>query len=143
MENALSQITPFNLDRDQINHFISKATEEAISGNYDLLDIFYNLKVLSEISDSLLKNLKDDIFEEAEKYEGKEFFYKGVKISKVIRNTPIYKTCNDSVLNEAEKVVKERKAMLKNLTKPMADPETGEIIKPPVVSSTSYLTIKI
>ncbi len=144
METAISKINEFDLDKDQINDFIDKVCDEALdtfdSGGF--LKLRRNIKVLTEITKGIEERLKHDFLEEANKH-GKEFTVDSAKFTVKIRTTPDFRVCNDSKLNDAIRIKKERETFLKALKVQFADPNTGEIINPPIYKSTEYIEIKL
>ena len=138
MDNALSTITQFNLTRTQIDSFARKALDEIDSGLYNPLEIHLCLKAMEELVKQLKKGIADQAFSEAEKY-GKEFDYRGAKIRLSERRS--YNFSKDFIWSEISKQKKQREEMLKHLSDPVADPETGEMIFPAQVKITSVISI--
>ena len=101
--------------------------QQILNGVVDPLEADHFLKCLEE----LVKVRKDKevqavVLEEAEKYAGQSF--KGSFPKVVERRTAII---NDTKLNELKAQVKAREKMLKSLSEPVVDPETGEELLPP------------
>ena len=138
MDNALSTITQFNLTRTQIDSFARKALDEIDSGLYNPLEIHLCLKAMEELVKQLKKGIADQAFSEAEIY-GKEFDYRGAKIRLSERRS--YNFSKDFIWSEISKQKKQREEMLKHLSDPVADPETGEMIFPAQVKITSVISI--
>jgi len=138
MENTLSTITQFNLTKTQIEDFAWNALDEINSGMYNPLDIHLCLKVMEELVKNLKKGISDQVFNEAEKH-GRQFEYQGARIQLSERKT--YDFSADSKWNELCHNKKNREEMLKNLSDPVADPETGEMLYPAPFKTTQVISI--
>jgi hypothetical protein len=94
--------------------------------------------------EELVKKLKESIAEqvlaEAQKY-GKQFDYLGSKVQLSERRT--YDFSNDSLWCELDKTKKEREEMLKHISSPLADPDTGEMIYPAQFKISPVITITL
>ena len=138
MDNALSTITQFNLTKTQIDGFARKALEEIDSGLYNPLEIHLCLKGMEEVVKKLKTGIADQVLSEAEKY-GKEFEYRGARIRLSDRRS--YNFSKDFIWTEISNKKKQREEMLKHLSDPVADPETGEMIFPAQSKITSVISI--
>lgn len=140
MDNALSFITQFNLTKTQIDNFVRKALEEIDTGLYNPLSIHLCLKAIEEVVKKIKVGVADQVMLEAEKY-GKSFEYMGAKVQLTERRT--YDYTHDAAWFEIHSSLKQREELLKHLSSPMADAETGEMIYPPLFKSTSVITISL
>jgi hypothetical protein len=140
MNNALSTITQFNLTKSQITAFSTKALEEINCGIYNPLEIHICLKAMEELVKKLKEGIADQVLNEASKF-GKQFDYKGSMIQLSERRT--YDFSNDSTWSELDKNKKVREELLKHITTPMADADTGEMIYPAQFKITSIISITL
>jgi len=140
MENTLSTITQFNLTKTQIEDFAWKALDEIDSGMYNLLNIHLCLKVMEELVKKLKNGIADQVFSEAEKY-GKQFEYKGARIQLSERRTFDYTA--DFKWNELCNKKRQHEEMLKHLSEPVADPDSGEILFPAPFKTTLVISISL
>jgi hypothetical protein len=110
------------------------------TGNHDPLAVHLCLRAMEE----LIRKVKDGIIEqvlaEAEKY-GKIFDFHGSQFQITSRRTFDYS--GDSVWAELDNSKKKREEMLKHLSAPVADPETGEMIMPAVSKTTQVLSVTL
>ncbi|PKP45141.1 MAG: hypothetical protein CVT94_18895 [Bacteroidetes bacterium HGW-Bacteroidetes-11] len=154
MENAITQFTYLPSSKAERETFVQMCVDEITSGNRNPLEFEIMLKNLEETISAIRKRpeVKEIVFEEAEKYPEKTITFKGVKITKASKTTFYFNECHDSVYDElADKLtyykekVKERETFLKTIKPGMeiADVNTGELINPPTTTTTSYLTISL
>ena len=135
--------------KSEIAAYTSNVKEMILSGGIDGLEAAIFLKSMEEI----IKQLKDDsdikrmILSEVEKY-GKSAELNGAKIGISERRT--YEFEVDTEWNEMQEEInilkerqKERETFLKAVNKPVADPETGEIINPIPCKSTTFPTVTL
>jgi hypothetical protein len=141
MENALSTITQFNLTKSQIDSFARKALDEIDTGMYHPLAIHLCLKVMEELVKKLREGIAEQVIEEAEKYGGKDFEFGGAKIQ--LSNRRTYDFSQDHTWTELDQAKKERENMLKNLSQPVADPDSGEMVYPAAFKVTQVLTVTL
>lgn len=140
MDNALSFITEFSLTRSQIDFFAQKALNEIDTGLYNPLSIHLCLKAMEDLIKKIKEGITEQVMLEAEKY-GKNFEYMGAKIQLSQRRTYDYSV--DDTWNQISRSLKQREELLKYLTSPMADTETGELINPIPFKTTSIITISL
>ena len=139
MNDSLATITQFNLTKSQIDSFACKVLDEIDTGNYNPLAIHLCLKAMEELVKKLKDGIADQVLAEAGKY-GRQFEYLGSKIQLSERRT--YDFSCDSIWCELDKTKKEREEMLRHITGPLADPESGEMIYPaqfkiiPIITTT-------
>ena len=123
-----------------------------LDGDVNPLETEIKLRYIESIIEQVRKNanVKDAVLTEAEKYPEKTFSEYGADITKTRSSRYDYSGCGDSVrdglanditaLNEKKK---EREKMLQGLAESMVIEETGEIIYPPVKSSSDVLRVKL
>ena len=140
MDNSLSYITQFNLTKTQIDFFAQKALKEIDTGLYNPLSIHLCLKAMEELIKKIKEGMAEQVMLEAEKY-GKSFEYMGAKIQLSQRRT--YDYSMDDTWSQVNRSLKQREELLKYLTSPLADTETGEIIKPVPFKTTSVIMISL
>ena len=140
MDNALSFITEFNLTRSQIDFFAQKALNEIDTGLYNPLSIHLCLKAMEESIKKIKERISEQVMQEAEKY-GKSFEYMGAKFQMSQRRTYDYSV--DDTWAKINRSLKQREELLKYLTSPLADTETGEIINPVPFKVTSVIMITL
>lgn len=149
MESAISQLSYLPETREQQHTFVHKAIEELMNGEHDIMKFWIQASIvadtLNEIKDSLV--IKRAAIAEAAKY--KEQPYMGCNVSVVNRKTYDFSKCchpdwerYTSALSDAKERVKEVEAFLKSLHSPVVDTETGELIQPPTVTESEYITVK-
>lgn len=140
MDNALSYITQFSLTKSQIDFFVNKVLNEIDSGQYNPLTIHLCLKAMEELTKRIKEGIVAQVLLEAEKY-GKSFEYMGAKVQLSERRT--YDFSGDSSWGELEKAKKQREELLKHLSAPVADPDTGEMIYPAQSKVTPVISITL
>ena len=140
MDNALSFITEFNLTKTQIDLFAQKALEQIDTGLYNPLSIQLCIKAMEELIRKIKESISEQVMKEAEKY-GKSFDYLGARIQLTERRT--YDYSNDDTWNQINRSLKQREELLKYLTAPLADTETGEIINPIPYKITTVVMISL
>lgn len=140
MDNALSFITEFSLTRSQIDFFAQKALNEIDTGLYNPLSIHLCLKAMEELIKKIKEGIAGQVIQEAEKY-GKSFEYHGAKIQLSQRRT--YDYSMDDTWSQINRSLKQREELLKYLTAPLADTETGEIINPVQYKISNIITISL
>lgn len=138
MDNALSFITEFNLTKTQIDQYAQKALEQIDTGLYNPLSIQLCIKAMEELIKKIKEGISEQVMKEAEKY-GKSFEYMGARIQLTERRT--YDYSNDDSWNQINRSLKQREELLKYLTAPLADTETGEIINPVPFKVSSVISI--
>ncbi len=137
---TLSIIQQFSLTKTQIDVLARRVLEEIDDGNHNPLNIFICLKAMEELVKRLKDGMAGVVIQEAKKY-GKQFDYLGSRIQLSERRT--YDFSDDSAWCELDKTKKQREEMLKHITQPVADPETGEMIYPAQFKITPVITITL
>lgn len=139
----------------QIDVFSDGVIEDVQAGNINPLTVLIQLRAMERASERILKEIKQNIMTEADKYPGIEFEYLGNKITKAEHGTSYdYGACGDPVYQrlfelafEANGQLKERQNFLKAVKAPFSllDEGTGEVvtIHPPTKKSTSGLNVTI
>ncbi len=137
---TLSIIQQFSLTKTQIDVLSRRVLEEIDGGNHNPLNIFLCLKAMEELVKRLKDGIADQVLAEAEKY-GKQFDYLGSRVQLSERRT--YDFSCDSTWCELDKTKKQREEMLRHITQPVADPDTGEMIYPAQFKITPVITINL
>ena len=127
-------------NREQINNFVSKVVTAVNEGNVNPLELDVQIKRIEEVCKAIRKQTKEQVIDEANKYD-KSFTYAGATITVTERAT--YDFSNDPECVKLENDLKARKEMLKGLKMQLVDPDTGEVLNPPLVKKSDVLTIKI
>ncbi len=140
MDNALSFITEFNLTKSQIDFFAQKALNEIDTGLYNPLSIHLCLKAMEELIKKIKEGIAEQVVMEAEKY-GKNFEYLGARVQLTDRRT--YDYSQDGTWAQINRSLKQREELLKYLTSPLADTETGDIINPVPYKTANIITISL
>ena len=139
----------------QIDVFSDGVIQDVQAGNINPLAVLIQLRAMERASERILKEIKDNLLREADKYPTNEFEYMGNKIIKAEHGTKYdYSNCGDPVYEqrlkiakEATEQLKERENFLKAVKAPFSllDEGTGEVatITPPTKKSTSGLNVSI
>lgn len=137
----------------QIDLFSDSVIESVRQGETNPLEVLVILKAFEKAADRILKEVRDNFVNEADKYPEKSFEFNGVKMEKAEVGTKYnYSICGDPIYNqrfqikeEADKQVKEREEFLKALKEPMTfvDESTGEVVKIIPPSKTSTTSVKV
>ena len=139
----------------QIDVFSDGVIQAVQGGEINPLTVLVQLRAMEQATERILKEIHQNIMNEAGKYPGTSFEFMGNKITKAEHGTKYdYSVCNDPVLNdlvaEQEKIaakVKARQERLKAQTTPetIIDQNTGEVVtvSPPVKKSKSGLNVSI
>ena len=143
MENELATIIK-PLSKFERVEKTAEIVEMFLCGKQNPVELFLKLKGFQEMIKEALDNadVKRCIQDESEK-NGKTYTMLGVEVTNSTRKTYDYKACGDSVYNDLEKRLKERTAFLKSIPETgTADPETGEVIYPPLAIESKFLKTK-
>ena len=127
--NELAEIKRLDLTKKEVEEFAAGACHEIVNGTNDILNVGKNLKAIELIIDTIKTYIKGHMLDEADKH-GKSFEYNGAKFEIGYRNT--YEFKSDPTWVKLDKQRTDRQNLLKNLKKPVADVDTGEIINPPL-----------
>ena len=142
MESAVSVIKLMPANKSEQNDFARQLLSHALSGDVNPLELEVYLKSIEDTIKLVRKNIeyKGALELESDKFPGKEFDFAGATITKMSRTTMDYSNDEEWIVLDAKK--KAREKTLKGLDKPMADPNTGEIINPPIKKFSEYLKIQ-
>ena len=147
--NALQELSILPNRKEEVKEFARQGIEQILNGEYSALEFKVRADFIKKTLDKILDHaaVQDLVLIEAKKYEGQE--YAGGIIKTQSRRTYDFTGCNSAEWNQlkvAEKHIKEQLSlvenMLKNLTAPVGDPVTGEIINPALEKITEFVTIK-
>lgn len=142
---AISHLTILPQTKKEIESFVEACIDEITSGERNPLEFEI---ILKNVEDTISKIRKDDrvkscILNEASKYAEKVFNYKGYEFSKVIK--PNFDFSNDQTWCDLNQKLKDREALLKSVKPDMnsiADTSSGEVLTPPIIRYSEYLTKK-
>jgi hypothetical protein len=142
MEQAIAQFFIFPQTPNERNSFVELCVNEITSGERDPLELEILLKNLEDTIKEIRKDerVKSCVQKEAAKYPEKIIQLRGYEITKISKPTFYYS--NDSKWVSMNKSLKEREQFLKAIKTSVADADTGELIYPPFVKYSDYLTIK-
>ena len=127
--------------KEQINDFASQAIISIKSGELDVLHSEIQLKIIEETINAIRLGIRDSVIREYEKYHEKEVRIFDSIIS--VSERKVWDYSKDWKIQELKAKTKAREEMLKSLTDPVADPETGEMIYPANHKTSTVLTIKL
>lgn len=152
MESAISQLSYLPETRQQIQSFVRSAKAEILDGQWSAQELLYKKKMIDET----LKQLFDDnevkkyLMDEVEKFGKEGIGYQDAKIEIKSKRTFDFSKCGDSNYEKSKsefdtlkKQISEREKFLKMLQKPIADPESGEMIQPPSFTTTDYFNVTL
>ncbi|MFD2599872.1 hypothetical protein ACFSQ3_13020 [Sphingobacterium corticis] len=158
MENNLeifnvdvSGVTLLDLNKKYIANLAEQARVALMDGQIDEMKLFVTAKKGKELFEQLEKTVRP--FAESSARIGSNQIYSafGCDITESMNGVRYdFTNCDDSEWNEMnaemtilKKRMSDREKFLKTLTKPMADPESGEIINPPIKSGKLGLNVRI
>lgn len=121
--------------------FIDLFVEKMGSGDCDVFEMYVQIKQLDSLFSDLVKNQRvKDILDAELKNENPRVNRFGFVIEKASKST--YEYDNDSVHVSMKEALKKREALLKALPDTgMADPETGEMLYPPLRKVSEHLKL--
>ncbi len=129
----IQQITiPENLNKETIAQLTNSLVQKVDDGDENPLHTIVRLRFMKKVIEDAEEKIKGFAVQEAAKLDKKGDVVLGVNV----RHTEGRRTfdySNDKEWNDLKEKMKNREEMLKGLTKPMADPDSGEIIEPPLV----------
>jgi hypothetical protein len=137
---ALQTIEQFNLTKAQVKNVIHRATDDILDGTHNVLEVMANIRAMQDVIDGVKTGIMSAVLEEAAKY-GKTFRINGVEFTSTSRKT--FDFGNTSAWSQRKEELKQLETMLKNLSQPMADPETGEMMYPPTFKVTETISITL
>lgn len=150
METAISYLTALPTTRQERNAFVEKAIAEVLSGERSPLELQIVLTSIEKMVEAIRKDhrIQDYVLSELYKYPKQEAEIKGVKVQIATKGSYDYHHCHDIEWEHLDSTIKilterkkEREEFLKHMTAPVADPETGEIINPPIVRHSEIITV--
>ena len=121
--------------------FIELFIEKMESGEHDVFEMYIQIKQLESMFTELVKHdrIKQILDNEFENQE-KKFNRCGFVVEKASKSTYIYE--NDATICELKEKIKDREKLLKAIPlSGMADPETGEMLYPPLRKVTDYIKL--
>lgn len=139
----------------QIDVFSDGIIKSVQNGEANPLEVLVMLRALDRASERILKEIKQNFMNEADKYPEKSFEFAGNKIEKSEVGVKYdYSVCGDPVwqhrvnlLTSIQEQVKEREAFLKAIKEPttIVDESSGEVvtIRPALKTSTDSLKVTI
>ena len=133
-------------NKEQIFTFVDAIIDGVTQGELNALDVAKQIKVMEETIKQIKTNTSysESLMTEALKYSEKEVDYHGVKFSVKETGTRYdYKACGYSKYEEALKSKADIEKMLKALSGPMVDPDTGQEINPPAKRSTTAVVFSL
>lgn len=148
----LSIMANTSTEIDVFSDGIIKSVDE---GEMNPLHVLIQLRAMEKASDRILKAIKENMLNEADKYPGTSFEFMGNKIEKAELGTKYdYSKCNHpkwneltAEINELKKELLETESFLKAIKSPLEifNSETGEtsIITVPIKTSTYGLKVTI
>ncbi len=139
--------------KEGVKDLATLIVKAVLEGEENPLEVDIRLRYLAELTESVRKHalLKREVMDEAEKYPEKTFDAYGAKITKTQRTNYSYEQCNDSAWSDLTNRIKEltdqrkrRETLLKGLDgSEIADPNTGEIILPPLKEVSDSLRVTL
>lgn len=149
-ELATATLFQFPNTTEQQQTFIAAIKEEVLSGIIDVKELIVQKKMILDTLEAIFEStdIKKHLIDEIEKYGKEGAGFGGYKITKEQRRSYDYSQTGDIFINKyqqeadiAGNQLKARQKFLQMLSKPMADPETGELVYPAAVSITEYLKV--
>jgi len=140
-KNSMQLIQQFGVSKTTINEVANTIAELVKSGNEEPLLLLANMKSMENLIKAIKSKIEPEVSDAMHAYPEKSFTKHGVTFTKTIRKTYDYSD-NDEWL-ELNTKRKELEVQLKAMSKPMADPDSGEMIYPPVFKQSEGVTIKL
>lgn len=154
-QTAAEYLTLAPNTQTSIDLFSDGVIQDVQAGNINPLTVLIQIRAMEKAFERILKETKDNIMREADKYPGNEFEYAGNKVTKSEHGVRYdFSNCGDPVHQRLLQIVKDakdqlsnREFFLKSLDRPFSllDEGTGEVatISPPTKKSTSGLNVSI
>lgn len=137
----------------QIDFFSDGVIESVKGGELNPLTVLIQLRAMEKASDRILKEIKTELLNEADKHPEKSFEFAGNEITKAEHGTKYdFTNCNypkwnelTAEINELKKELLETESFLKAIRNPLEILQGDEvlIITLPTKTSQSGLTVKI
>jgi len=131
----VNDLTKLNLTAETLPIVANELVRKVKDGEINPLDVSIQFKIMSDLQELVKKQITDEILTEAEKWDKQPFKY---GYYPKVSHTTSY-TFKDSRLDELKYAIKKREAMLKTLTEPVVDPQTGEEIQPAIAKITQFV----
>lgn len=150
MEYAISQLSALPDTKEEQARFVGLAKMEILNGVFDARELLFRRKMiedtLSQIFDD--QDVKRHLMDEIGKYGKEGAGWGDAKITVESRKSYSYEYCGDTELStlttekeRLDKSLKDRQKFLQTLSKPVADPESGELIYPAAYTQTDYFKV--
>ena len=143
---TLSVIRLMPESREQVQYFVEKAVTQILSGEINAAEIAVYLKTMEDVVKGIRENqdVKDMLIDEiGKKLEVGNATLSVVDVSKYdySEDTTYGKLVSDiGLLNEKRK---NREKLLQTLEKEVADPDSGELIKPATKTTSKQLRVTL
>lgn len=150
--NGLSTINLMPSTNNEIDTMFVKIKQEILSGNEDPLKLEVQLKSIEDLVKRLRKDqdIKAQLMVECDKYPDKTFESNGAKFTKTSRASYDYESSEDSIWSDLKTKetdiktkLKDRETFLKAIKEEVVNSETGEVIYPPIKSSSESISVKL
>lgn len=150
--NAMSLINLNPTNKEEAKALTARLTEAVQTGEVNPLELYVKLKAMQDAIEGTMKNIRDNVMREADKYGERTFQAYTAEVQKTETGVRYdYEACNDeqwqSYRDAEQKFAearKEREKFLQGLKEPTnivtADGEVITIM-PPVKSSTSFIKV--
>jgi len=158
MEKNMTPVSVINLlpsTSDEVNRFANNVIQSVKNGEENPLQMLLQVRAMEKAFKIITEKIKENYLNEADKYPGDKFDFKGNMIQKGDVHTEYdYSVCGDpiwvqrkGILDMAKDQLDERQEFLRALREPMTivDDESGEVatVRPPAKKSTPGLKITI
>lgn len=139
---VMSVIRLLPASKSQQKDFTNQLLRAIQSGVVNPLEMEVYLKAMEDVVKIVRHDsgFKECLMDEVDKYPEKEFRVGNAVVVKSSRTT--YDYSDDSVWADIKSKLTEREKMLKNIGQEMADPDSGEIIKPATRKQSDFLKIR-
>lgn len=147
-----SILSLFETDKSQRASFVNQVIESLNMGSVDPLKLHLQVKCTEQLLSELKERpeYKESVLSEASKYGNKFEHYNADWQIKEAGVKYDYSKCGDSELKkwyadmeELKEKIKKREKMLQNLGGDFVDANTGEILSPPVNTSTTTVQVTL
>lgn len=154
-QTAAEYLTLAPNTQTSIDVFSDGVIQSVQAGEINPLTVLIQIRAMEKAFERILKETKDNIMREADKYPGNEFEYAGNKVTKSEHGIRYdFSNCGDPAYErllqeytEATQLLKERENFLKTIKAPITivERESGEVkeILPPTKKSSSGLNVSI
>jgi hypothetical protein len=149
--NALSHLQVLPMTIEERLAFINQAVDEITSGERNPIETYILLNSVEELATKIRRHpaVKEATIRELTKYGQRTVDFGRFEVQIQERKQYDFSQCCDSEWEELDAQImtltekrKEREAMLKNLTEPVGNIETGEYIYPATYIEQEVITIK-